>query len=418
MKKLIIAINGKIGSGKDTLMGMLTEILAKEGHHRVRVESFALPIRILITNLTGHTDFSQEGKQVFLSGLGMTVGEAMQRIGQGMRDKLCDMAWVEGLCSRSETASEKIILIQDLRYRNEAEALKSMGAILIRLNGDPIGINAATTRDKNHQSEVDLDNYDQFNYVYENSHENGLDGLYRFAEAVIDSIYIEDLLQDESVDAEPTRKLLTKVNGSLPRTDEEKQEMIKEAAIHYGNFLTALGFNWKADAHSADTPLRVAKAWISDLISGSVSAMPKISAFPNTDGFTGLVCQTAIPVHSLCAHHNLPFTGVAHVAYIPGKSEEDKVVGLSKLNRIVEHFSHRPNIQEALTKQIHTTISDIVEGNRGVAVVIESEHCCVKCRGVRNDSIMKTSEMSGYFFSNEIGTRQEFFNLIDQSRHK
>lgn len=206
-------------------------------------------------------------------------------------------------------------------------------------------------------------------------------------------------------------KLLSKANGNLPRTEEEKQQMIEQAAEYYGKFLNALGFDWKADPHSANTPKRVAKAWVHDLIKGSLSEEPEITAFPNDEGYTGLICQTRIPVMSLCAHHNLTFSGVAHVAYIPGKEKSDMVIGLSKLNRIVDFYSRRPNIQESLTKQIHDHINKLCIGNRGVAVIIESQHNCVKCRGIRQESVMKTSQMSGYFFTNEIGTRAEFFAL-------
>lgn len=212
-------------------------------------------------------------------------------------------------------------------------------------------------------------------------------------------------------------ELIKKANGNIVRTAEEKAQMIEEATIYYGQFLTALGFDWAADPHSANTPRRVAKAWVNDLIVGSMSPEPEVTAFPNDEGYTGLICQTRIPVVSMCAHHNLAFTGVAHVAYIAGKEKTDLVIGLSKLNRIVDFFSRRPNIQESLTKQIHDMIDELCVGNRGVAVVIESQHNCVKCRGIKNDSVMKTSQMSGYFWTNEVGTRQEFFNLIDQSRY-
>lgn len=211
-------------------------------------------------------------------------------------------------------------------------------------------------------------------------------------------------------------KLLEKANGNMPRTAEEKLQMIDQAAVYYGQFLNALGFDWEKDPHSANTPKRVAKAWINDLIAGSVGEEPVITSFPNDEGYTGLICQTRIPVMSMCAHHNLTFSGVAHVAYIPGKEKTDLVVGLSKLNRIVDFYSRRPNIQESLTKQIHDHIDKLCIGNRGVAVVVESQHNCVRCRGIKQDSIMKTSQMSGYFFDNEIGTRQEFFSLIDNSR--
>jgi len=211
-------------------------------------------------------------------------------------------------------------------------------------------------------------------------------------------------------------ELLKKANGNLVRTEEEKQKMVEEATVHYGNFLTSLGFDWAADPNSADTPRRVSKAWVYDLIKGSNSEAPSVTAFPNDEGYTGLICQTRIPVVSLCAHHNLGFTGFCHVAYIPGKEKSGMVVGLSKLNRIVDFYSRRPNIQESLTKQIHDEVDRLCVGNRGVAVVIESQHNCVKCRGIKHDSVMKTSQMSGYFWTNEVGTRAEFFNLIDQSR--
>lgn len=211
-------------------------------------------------------------------------------------------------------------------------------------------------------------------------------------------------------------ELLKTANGNLPRTEEEKLQMIEEAAVHYGHFLTSLGFDYLSDPHSAGTPLRVSKAWVRDLISGTNTPLCAITTFPNDEGYTGLICQTKIPVTSMCAHHNLSFVGVAHVAYIAGKEEGDQILGLSKLNRIVDWYSRRPNVQESLTKQIHDKIAELCIGNRGVAVVLESQHNCVRCRGIKNDSVMKTSQMSGYFFDNP-ATREEFFHLIDQSRY-
>jgi GTP cyclohydrolase I len=212
-------------------------------------------------------------------------------------------------------------------------------------------------------------------------------------------------------------ELLKKANGNIARTAEEKAQMIEQAAEYYGKFLTSLGFDWAADPHSANTPRRVAKAWVNDLISGSISAEPEVTAFPNDEGYTGLICQTRIPVVSMCAHHNLQFLGVCHAAYLPGKEKTDMVIGLSKLNRIVDFYARRPNIQESLTKQIHDHINRLCIGNRGVAVIIESQHNCVKCRGIKHDSIMKTSQLSGYFYDNSVGSRVELFNLIDQSRY-
>lgn len=213
-------------------------------------------------------------------------------------------------------------------------------------------------------------------------------------------------------------QFLDKANGNIPRTPAEKEDMIQKAAQSYGFFLNDLGFNWKADEHTKDTPMRVAKAWVNDLISGSVNPLDDVTSFPNTDGFKGLIVQTNIDVISMCAHHNLSFTGVAHVGYISGTKDDARLIGLSKLNRIVDWFARRPNIQESLTKQIHDKVSELCKGNRGVAVIIESQHNCVKCRGIKQESIMKTSQLSGYFHTNEVGTRTEFFHLIDQSRLK
>lgn len=190
-----------------------------------------------------------------------------------------------------------------------------------------------------------------------------------------------------------------------------------KAETAYGNFLNALGFDWQNDPHMKDTPKRVTKAWIEDLAQGCFIEEPKVTSFPNEEGYTGLICQTNIPVTSMCAHHNLAFTGVAHVAYIPGRHEDSRMIGLSKLNRIVDWCARRPNVQESLSKQIHDRVNKACEGNRGVAVVIEAQHSCVSCRGVKHNSKMKTSQLSGYFHTNEVGTRVEFFSLIDQTRY-
>lgn len=205
-------------------------------------------------------------------------------------------------------------------------------------------------------------------------------------------------------------KLLDKANGNLPRTEEEKKKMIEEGAKHYGNFLTAMGFDWEKDPNTKKTPFRYAKSWVEDLISGCMEEPPAITQFPS-DGYDGIVLERNIPFASMCSHHNREITGVVHVAYIPSK--KGKVVGLSKLNRIVNHYSRRPQIQEGMTLQIHEAIDKLIEGNDGVAIIVKGVHGCVKCRGVRhNGADMVTSKLSGFFWSNEIGTRVELFNLL------
>lgn len=206
------------------------------------------------------------------------------------------------------------------------------------------------------------------------------------------------------------KELLKYANSSIPRTEEEKQAMIVEAAKHYGEYMTALGIDWKNDPNSSDTPMRVAKAFVNDLAQGCYSEPPKITAFDNLDNYDGIVFQGNIDVKSFCSHHHLPFIGSAHVAYIPSK--DGKVIGLSKLNRIVEHFARRPQVQENLCSQIASYLNDICVDNRGVAVVIEANHMCACVRGVRHDSTMMTSKMSGAFM-NDGSTRNEFYKFVE-----
>ena len=205
-------------------------------------------------------------------------------------------------------------------------------------------------------------------------------------------------------------KLLKYANASIPRTHEEKKAMIEKAALHYGEYMTALGIDWRNDPNSSDTPMRVAKAFVNDLAQGCYDAPPKITAFDNLDKYDGMVFQGNIDVKSFCSHHHLPFVGYAHVAYIP--SAEGKVIGLSKLNRIVEYFARRPQVQENLTSQIAEFIDATCEGNKGVAVVIQANHMCACVRGVRHDSTMMTSKMTGAFM-NDASTRNEFYKFID-----
>jgi GTP cyclohydrolase I len=202
-------------------------------------------------------------------------------------------------------------------------------------------------------------------------------------------------------------ELLKKSNGNISRTPEQIENMIDEASIHYGNFLKAVGFDFTADKQTENTPRRVAKAWLKDLIIGSVSNEPNITTFPNDENYTGLVIQSGIPITSMCAHHNLAFTGFATVAYIPG----EKVIGLSKLNRIVEWFSRRPQMQESLTQQVHDYISDKMECE-SVAVSVACKHTCCSHRGIKHPSTMTTNKFSGVFMEPSNMIRDEFLSAI------
>lgn len=203
--------------------------------------------------------------------------------------------------------------------------------------------------------------------------------------------------------------LIQEANGNIARTPAQQEEMIANAAVHYGEFLKALGFDYEMDDNSKDTPRRVAKAWVKDIVSGTLSPKPDVSKFPAL-AYNGIVFNGNIDVVSLCSHHNLPFTGVAHVAYIPKQGES--VVGLSKLNRLVDWYARRPQIQEGLTMQIHKEIDEMI-GNEGVAVFISCEHQCCSNRGIKHKSTMKTAQLSGHFMDNKLGTKDEFYSMIE-----
>ena len=208
--------------------------------------------------------------------------------------------------------------------------------------------------------------------------------------------------------------MLNKANGNEVIDKFEKSKRLDEAAKYYGLFLESLGFDYEADPQTIDTPKRVAKAWLDDLIKGSVSAEPNITVFPNEDNYDGIVIQTGIKVNSMCAHHNLPFYGYAAIAYIP----KENVIGLSKLNRIVEWFSRRPQMQESLTAQIHKFVSDKLQCEN-VAVSISGHHLCCGMRGVQHpDSLMTTNKFSGQFLEADNLVRKEFLHAIQMNNLK
>lgn len=200
-------------------------------------------------------------------------------------------------------------------------------------------------------------------------------------------------------------------NSNLPQSEEQREEMIDNVAKAYEGVMDALKIDWKNCPNSNDTPRRVAKSFVNDLMRGCYIPEPKITAFDNVDKYEGIVFQGNIKMVSICNHHFLGFTGVAHVAYIPSK--DGKIIGLSKLNRVVDYYSRRPQVQENLTNQIFEHINRVCEGNLGVAVFISANHTCCSNRGIGHDSTMKTARLSGHFFTNELGTKEEFYQMIN-----
>ena len=167
------------------------------------------------------------------------------------------------------------------------------------------------------------------------------------------------------------------------------------------DFLHALGVSTDSESLSG-TPGRMAHAYAELFSPRSFD----LTTFPNEEGYDELVLARAIPVRSVCEHHLLPFAGIAHVGYLPG----ERILGLSKLARIVEHFACRPQVQERLTKQIADWLFDNLNP-KGVGVVIEAEHTCMTLRGVQAvGSRTVTSTLLGRL-RQDARSRQEFFSL-------
>jgi GTP cyclohydrolase IA len=169
-----------------------------------------------------------------------------------------------------------------------------------------------------------------------------------------------------------------------------------QAAV--AELLDALGVDL-TDESLRDTPRRVAAAYAELL-----TPLPfEATTFPNNEGYDELVIARSIPFHSLCEHHLLPFHGVAHVAYLPG----DRIVGLSKLGRVVESFARRLQVQERMTTQIADWLETELEP-QGVGVVIEAEHLCMTVRGVRKPGARTITSSVRGMLRDDARTRQEF----------
>jgi len=186
-------------------------------------------------------------------------------------------------------------------------------------------------------------------------------------------------------------------------TDEEKIESIKKDVE---NILLTLGMDLNDDSMKG-TPNRVAKMFVKELFGGlNPEKKPKSSTFENNYKYGEMLVEKNITLYSTCEHHLLPIIGRAHVAYISNGT----VVGLSKMNRIVEYFAKRPQVQERLTMQIVQELQKVLN-TQDVACVIDAKHLCVNSRGIKDiESSTVTSEFGGKF--KEEATRREFLDYI------
>jgi GTP cyclohydrolase I len=180
---------------------------------------------------------------------------------------------------------------------------------------------------------------------------------------------------------------------------------VEAAARAVEDLLAALGYDVEAPGR-ADTPRRVAEAY-AELVTPEPF---RLTTFPNDEGYDELVVARSIPVHSLCEHHLLPFVGVAHVGYLPAR----RIVGLSKLARVVDHYARGLQVQERLTTQIASLLEERLEP-KGVGVVVEAEHLCMTLRGVQAAGARTVTSALHGALRDDPRSRQEFFSLASPS---
>jgi len=197
---------------------------------------------------------------------------------------------------------------------------------------------------------------------------------------------------------EPHAAILENGNLADPRVDQ--------IAGHMKEIIRILGLCPDQDPNLVNTDRRVARMYL-DIFSGlDEGTRPRLTTFPNEEHYTSMVMEKEIPFYSMCAHHFVPFYGHGHIAYIPN----DKIVGLSKLPRLLEFFARRPQIQERLTEQVAGVLEEELRP-QGVMVVIEARHLCVEMRGVKKPgAVTVTSALRGIFLQKAV--REEFLDLL------
>jgi GTP cyclohydrolase I len=203
--------------------------------------------------------------------------------------------------------------------------------------------------------------------------------------------------------AETKSRALDKDANSIPTVDEER--IIERMAGHVAALMRELNLDLE-DPNFNETPQRVAKMYMEMFHGLREGSEPRITTFPNEGDYHHMVIEREIPFYSMCAHHFVPFYGHAHIAYIP----ESKIVGLSKLPRILEFYAKRPQLQERLTEQVAEFLWSTLKP-QGVMVVIEARHLCVEMRGVKKPgALTTTSALRGCFADRKV--REEFLALL------
>ena len=192
--------------------------------------------------------------------------------------------------------------------------------------------------------------------------------------------------------------------GETALPDSEKTS---EIARCVRRIIEVLGLD-PADPNLAETPDRVAKMYLELFRGLAEGAEPTITLFPNDEHYEAMVIEKDIPFYSMCSHHFVPFYGHAHLAYIP----KEKIIGLSKMARILDFYAQRPQLQERLTEQVAGFLAGKLSP-QGVMVVIEARHLCVEMRGIRKPGALTvTSAIRGIFYNRPV--REEFLDLLNR----
>tara|TARA_B100001029_G_scaffold79894_1_gene65496 strand:+ start:4734 stop:5402 length:669 start_codon:yes stop_codon:yes gene_type:complete len=202
---------------------------------------------------------------------------------------------------------------------------------------------------------------------------------------------------------------LVSVGVETPVIDNglSRKERIDKIQNNFDEIVSTLGLDLKDDS-LADTPKRVAKMYVNEIFWGlDYTTFPKVTVVDNKMQYNEMVVEKGISVQSYCEHHFVNIDGLATVAYIPN----NKVLGLSKMNRVVEYFSRRPQIQERLTEQIYHALSFILE-TENVALTIDAKHFCVKSRGVEDTECSTVTSRLGGNFKAHPEVRAEFLALL------
>ena len=197
--------------------------------------------------------------------------------------------------------------------------------------------------------------------------------------------------------------IIDKDSNSIPQGNEEA--IVERMAGHMAALMRELNLDL-SDPNLEETDIRVAKMYLEMFHGLQEGSEPKVTTFPNDEGYEHMVMERDIPFYSMCSHHLIPFYGRAHIAYIP----RDRIIGLSKFARILEFYAKRPQLQERLTEQVVSFLEREVQP-QGSMVVIEARHLCVEMRGVKKPGAMTiTSALRGVFHRRPV--REEFLDLL------